>query len=362
MIANLAKVKSVPIEQVAAHRGIKLDRHNKACCPIHSEKTPSFHINVRKQFFKCFGCGASGDSIALVMALDNCDFFRAAEIIAGIGGFDIEFDELQREKYLQKREAQRGLRETLSHALEQYRLMLGQSTIGQEYLKHRSISPEIADKFLLGYAPRDKWQFLTDMIVGSQSPEPATAIGLLREKEKGGFYDAFIDRLIFPYLNEYGEPVSLAGRTCLPEEDRKKKGIPKTLKGNNTSLFENSSYLYGLYQAEAAIKLHGCAIIVEGEMDVLSFHQAGADNTVGIGNSELKEPQCRVLKRYTDSLVFVPDHDVKENGKNPGFEMFEKNLRTALAHGFSVYIYELPPGMDPDDYAKTFEPVEEIDR
>jgi len=350
MISNLSQIKEVPIDTVIS-RYTKLLKGDFACCPIHNEKSPSLKIYKKTNSFKCFGCGAGGDAITLVQKVESGDFFRAVEIVAGIGGITVEISETDKEALKERKEKQRNLQDTLTWALDQYALTLDQSEVAKDYLDQRGIAIETAHSFGLGFAP-DGWGFLSDRIVGIQNPEHATALGLIAEKEKGGFYDRFRSRIIFPYHSHTdGSPVSLAGRTVLPPDQEK----VKTLKGNNTPMYANGAYLFGLYQALEHIRRERYAIMVEGEMDVLQMHQAGARNTIGIGNNGFKEEQARLLKRMgVESLLFIPDHDIKDNDRNPGFDAFENNLKLSLTHGFRVELLELPAGMDPDDWAKQF--------
>jgi DNA primase len=350
MINNLHLIKEVSVLDVIA-RYAKIERGNFACCPIHNEKTSSLKIYTKTNTFKCFGCGAAGDAISFVQKMERWDFLQAVEEVAKVGGIELELSEADRESWKEQKEKQRNLQETLTWATSQYRLYLEQSEDAKAYLNKRGITEETIAKFQLGFAP-NSWSYLTDMIMGSQTPEFATTIGLIKEKEKGGYFDMYRNRIIFPYLHHHsGEVQSLSGRIITTPENN----TPKTIKGLNTALHNDDSFLYGYYQAAAAIKEMRYATIVEGEMDVLQMHQAGAINTIGKGNNRMKEPQFRFLKSQgIETLLFIPDNDLKDNGKNPGFDGFESDLKLALQFNFRVDILEIPQGQDPDDFAKQF--------
>lgn len=349
MISNLEQIKQVPIADVIGRA--KIGKGNMLCCPLHGEKTPSMKVNEKKNFFKCFGCGESGDAIGYLQKLYAYDFITAVEEVAKIGGIEIEVSQDFREKYKKNNEEKKSIKECMTWAMKHYSSMLHMSESGKSYLEKRMITDESVAIFQIGFAP-NSWSYLSDMITGITTPEHAKRIGLINEKDKGGFYDCFRNRIVLPYQHHFtGEPISLAARKI----DDSNPNEPKTLKGKNTDIFQNENYLYGYYQAYPHIKKEGFAIIVEGEIDVIMMHQAGAKNTIGRGNNRIKEEQLKFLKSQgIQTLVFVPDHDVKDNGRNPGFEGFEHDLSMALSYGFRCDIYELPPSNDPDDFAKEF--------
>lgn len=174
MISNLEDLRDVSITDVVS-KWAPVKNHF-ACCPIHGEKSPSLHVNERKNFFKCFGCGAGGDAIKFVQFVEHCDFITAAERVAAIGNVAIEFDNIDREAWLQKKEKQRNLSETLHWAITQYSMYLHQSEDGKAYLAKRGITIETAETFMLGFAP-ESWSYLSSLITGIENPKLAIVHG-----------------------------------------------------------------------------------------------------------------------------------------------------------------------------------------
>lgn len=346
MISNIDAIRGISITDVISKWTTV--KKKLACCPIHNEKSPSLRVHEDKGFFKCFGCGAGGDAIKFVQLVESCDFIAAAERVAAIGNITVEYDEKNREAWIEKKEKQRSLSEVLSWSINQYSLLLGQSEIGEKYLKSRGINQQTADLFLLGYAP-DNWNYLSQLITGDDSITYATTLGLIGENKSGGLYDRFRNRLIFPYINEIGEVVSLSGRTlALPSDTN-----PKTMKGNNTVLYSNDSYLYGLYQALPAIKKQKCVHVVEGEFDAIQLYQNGVENVVACGNNRIKEEQCKLLKRFTTKVVLIPDNDSNKE-RNSGHIAVLDNLKLLYKYDFNVELFELPQASDPDSFCKDF--------
>lgn len=360
MITNLEKIKQVPIEDVIG-RFVKLKR-GIGLCPFHGEKTPSFHVYKKSNVFKCFGCGESGDAISFIEKHEHKDFFQAVETVAEIGNVPVEIEEGERDAYLKKKESKRNLHETLEWALKQYSLFLDQSEVGKAYADQRGFDEETVRKWNIGVAP-DSFNYLTQQIIGISSPEHALAIGLIKEKEdKGTFYDAFRNRIIYPITNEYGHVISLTGRTIAPVTDYN----PKNINGIISDLYSASTTLFGLYQAIQGIKEFGFAIVVEGPADVISMHQAGATNTVGKLGSFFTREQAALLKRYTDHVCFMPDIDrKKKDGKlveGPAVIKAEDDIRTAMKCGFQkVEVFIIPHDIlsdkstDPDDFARNYQ-------
>lgn len=354
MITNLDAIRAVDIRDVVG-KFLPLKK-NSAPCPFHNEKTPSFQVVPKLNIFKCFGCGEGGDVIRFVEKYKGLDFVQAIELVAEIGNISVEIDESQREEYNKKKELTKSLRETLEWAISAYKNQLVNNQAAKLYIStYRGINDEMIAKFGLGFAPSE-WYFLSNQIIGKQSPAPAVSIGLIKEKDNGKHIDRFRNRIIFPFYNEFGELIGLNGRTI----DKVTQTNPKALKGNNTDLFKAEGFVYGLYQAMPAIKKKKQVALVEGELDVIQMHQAGVDNTAGIGRSILSEEQVRnLMKAEIKNVLLIPDNDEAKDGKKPGIEGAIKNIRLLAAFGLKIEIFIIPDRQDgqkqdPDDFAKAF--------
>jgi DNA primase len=341
---SIDAIRSLDIVDVIG-RFVTLDKHNKACCPIHNEKTPSFSVSKVKQIFKCYGCGAGGDLITFVKKFKKCDFVEAIEIIADLeqiilvqeGNFDLE-------SYQKAKAERKGLREILNSVHDQYRKQLLQPEYKSalDYWIKRGYSEEVISIWGLGYAPYLMGFITRSLTLEGYLPQ-AIKLGLVKEKEDKLHQDVYINRVIIPILDEYGELVTFAGRII---EDNKK--YAKYINGSVSPLYNKSKTLFGLYQAIPSITKLGYAILTEGYTDVISMHTAGATNTVAACGTSLTDDMVRLLKRYTTHVVVMRDAD------SAGENAEDKDIAKLLQFGFKVEIFPLDDGKDPDDFAKEF--------
>lgn len=344
---SIALVRDLSIVDVAGMY-VQLKRGDKACCPIHGEKTPSFSINRQKNIFKCFGCGAGGDGIRLVQMIDNLDFMGAVELLAGKFNIPLEYARnYDNEAYQKQREEKKSLRDILNEAHKKYMQLLAHPTAGakaREYItKQRGYNEDVITYWNLGFAP-DEWRTLSAEYAKTGLLPKAVKLGLSKEKDQGNAYDVYRNRIIFPILNENGELLTFAGRTLSEVTDVN----PKYINGAQSELYNKSATLFGLYQAIPGIRKTGYAILCEGYTDVISMHTAGAVNTVASCGTSLTKEQCILLKKYTSYVMLIRDGDAA------GREAAERDMPLLLEQGFKVDLVLLERDQDPDDMARPF--------
>ena len=309
-----------------------------ACCPFHSEKTPSFTVSPTKQFYHCFGCGAHGTAIGFLMEYGGKSFPDAVEELARDVGLEVPRVEAP------GRAARRNQTEDLSGLLLEaarfYRARLKDSPRAIEYLKGRGLTGPVAARFGIGYAP-DDWQPLASAVPDYQDKALETS-GLVIAGEGGKRYDRFRDRIMFPIHDSSGRVIGFGGRIL-------DQGEPKYLNSPETPLFAKGHELYGLFQARPAIRTAGKVVVVEGYMDVVALAQHGVEYVVATLGTATTSIHVQKLLRMTDCVVFCFDGD--DAGRRAAWRALENTL-PALADGKDVRFLFLPEGEDPDDFIR----------
>lgn len=326
------------VEVVGAYVPLKQRGSNYfGLCPFHQEKTPSFSVNPKLGIFKCFGCGAGGDVFAFIQQIEGVSFVEAVRLLAERAGIPLP----------QSEEAGEDEREPLFQALRFaarfYFTQLTHETSGKlarAYLKSRGVRPATAQRFGLGYAPK-AWDALATAAVASGFRlEVFEQAGLvLPRRERGGFYDRFRHRLMFPIFSHVGKVVGFAGRLLEPDPEQ-----PKYINSPETPVYQKGRVLYGLYQARHAIRKLEEAILVEGYTDVIALHQAGIEHTVATSGTALTLEQVRLLARYAKRILLLYDADPA------GEQAALRSIDLCLAQGLPVYVVVLPAGEDPDSF------------
>lgn len=307
-----------------------------ACCPFHNEKTPSFTVSQSKQFYHCFGCGAHGTAIGFMMEHGGMGFVEAVEELAKSVGLTVP-----REASAQpQQKVAPDLYELMQAAARYYRGQLRQSPHAIDYLKRRGMSGEIAARFGIGYAP-DGWQNL-ERAVADYQDKSLLETGLVIVNDEGRRYDRFRDRIMFPIQNARGQVIGFGGRVL-------DKGEPKYLNSPETPLFEKGRELYGLYQAQKAIRAEGLALVVEGYMDVVSLAQLGVEYAVATLGTATTPFHVQKLLRMTDQVVFCFDGDAA--GRRAAWRAMENSL-PHLQDGKQLRFLFLDPEHDPDSYIR----------
>jgi len=327
----------------------KAGANYKACCPFHNEKSPSFTVSPSKQFYHCFGCGASGSAISFLMEYDHMEFREAIEKLASNAGMEIP-EEAQ--GYQKKSTAIQGidLYQLMEQVNEFYQTQLRTHTDKQQaidYLQRRGLSGEVAKRFELGFSP-DGWDNLMS-VLGSTAPAQKALLdtGMLTQNEKKRTYDRFRHRIMFPIHDHRGRVVGFGGRVLDQKEPQ--TGNPKYLNSPETPIFHKGSELYGLYAARGAIKDADSVLVVEGYMDVVALAQAGIDNAVATLGTATTPMHLQRLFRHSPNITFSFDGD--RAGKAAGWKALETCL-PLLQDGYQISFLFLPDGEDPDTMVK----------
>lgn len=323
-------------------RHVKLKRagaNHVACCPFHSEKTPSFTVSPVKQFYHCFGCGAHGTAVGFLMEHSGMGFVEAVKELAQSVGMKVP-EEPRSET--EQRRAEHGvtLYEVLLQAAQHYRGRLKDAPQAIAYLKQRGLSGDIAKRFGIGYAP-DEWQGLAAAFSdynGQALPEA----GLVKTSDEGRRYDVFRNRIMFPIVDVRGNVIGFGGRVL-------GEGEPKYLNSPETPVFEKGRELYGLYQARRAIRDAGRVLVVEGYMDVVALAQAGVEYAVATLGTATTPLHVQKLLRQADEIVFSFDGDAA--GRKAAWRALENSL-SQLTDGKQIRFLFLPEGEDPDTYVR----------
>jgi len=309
-----------------------------ACCPFHSEKTPSFSVSPTKQFYHCFGCGAHGTAIGFLMEHAGKTFPDAVEDLARDAGLTVP--RIEREGERERRAEGDDLNEVLLAAARFFRARLKESPAAIDYLKTRGLTGEIAARFGVGYAP-DAWQGLAAAFPKYDDPA-LDAAGLVISGEGGKRYDRFRDRVMFPIHDTRGRVIGFGGRVL-------GAGEPKYLNSPETAVFSKGRELYGLFLARNAIRDAGRVVVVEGYMDVVALAQHGVEYAVATLGTATTPTHAQKLFRLTDAVVFCFDGD--NAGRKAAWRALENTL-PVLADGKNASFLFLPDGEDPDDFVR----------
>ncbi len=308
-----------------------------ARCPFHTEKSPSFSVNRSKQFFHCFGCGASGNSISFLMDFGHLSFVEAVEDLAAFAGVSVRMDSNGKE--LQKPAGQNlgNLYLLMEQVANYYVEELRKNAVAIDYLKSRQVKGEIARDFMLGYAP-DNWggvanQFDQKLLVEA---------GLVVVKDDGKVYDRFRNRIMYPIRDKRSRIVGFGGRVL---DD----SLPKYLNSPETSLFHKGKEVYGLYELLAKNPKPQRILIVEGYMDVIALAQYGINYSVAALGTAASQAHLDLLFRFTSEIVFCFDGD--KAGREAAWKVMEAAF-SSLKDGRSCRIMLLPEQHDPDSFIR----------
>ena len=315
----------------------KAGRNFKGLCPFHSEKHPSFFVFPEQQSWHCFGaCGTGGDIFSFVMKKEGIDFGQALRVLAQRGGVTLSPREAPSKAEDEKRERLFQINEA---AAEYYYHILSATKAGataRSYLTKRNIMPETIKEFRLGFSP-DAWETIKDYLLGKGYTEKELVeAGLIIEKEEGGSYDRFRNRLMFPICDIQGRVTGFGARVL---DD----SLPKYINSPQTPIFDKSNSQYGIDKAKSAIRKKDLVIIVEGYMDVLTAHQHSWQNVVGSMGTSLTEKQVEGIKRLTNNITLALDADLA------GEEATLRGRAILAYSNIEANVILLPPGKDPDE-------------
>jgi DNA primase len=308
-----------------------------ACCPFHTEKTPSFNVIAKKQFYHCFGCGASGNAISFVMQYLNLGFVEAVETLAARAGMQVPREGIDKEK----EKLSGNLYQLLQRVANFYQHTLKTSgQIAVNYLKNRGVSGEVARTYQIGYAPPG-WHTLLQQFKSNEKELVDT--GMLIQKDDGSTYDRYRQRITFPIHDRHGRIIGFGGRALESEQK------PKYLNSPETVLFQKSRELYGLHQIISAKSSMDSIIIVEGYMDVIALAQHGIVNCVATLGTATSIQHIQLLSKHTKRIIFCFDGD--QAGRQAAWRGLESAL-PQLNDGIEVSFVFLPDGHDPDSLVR----------
>ena len=314
----------------------KTGKNYVGLCPFHSEKTGSFTVSPDKQLFHCFGCGEGGNVFSFIMKIESLSFIEAAEELGGKIGIAVEkpsaasvASKLSKEKSY----------DAVLLAAKFYRKCYAEDAgkAAREYVEQRGISEETAKIFGLGFAPEGWDNLFKHLIARGVDPKVIEQAGLtLPREEKDGFYDRFRNRLMFPVFDARGRVVAFSGRAVKNEE-------PKYLNSPDTPVYHKGETVFGLSLTKDAIKEEKLAVLVEGNVDVVSVYQAGIKNVAAPLGTALTPLQCKLLARFADTIVLAFDADAA------GEAATERSIEILRDQGLKVKIAEIKGAKDPDE-------------
>jgi DNA primase len=325
----------------------------KGLCPFHAEKTPSFHVHEQRQFFHCFGCGEKGDVFTFLTKIEQRSFMEILRDLAQQAGIDLPErpqSPAERKAAAEAESERERMMRTIEVATAFFEAQLASpgGAAARAYVASRGLSAEVGQRFRLGFAPAS-WDALQKHLAGKQVPaQVAERLGLVGTGERG-HYDFFRDRVMLPVLDRQRRAVGFSSRLLDPQaKDRKYVNSP------DSPLFHKKENLYGLHAAQSAILKTGRAVIVEGNFDVLSLHDAGIEEAVAPMGTALTAEQVRLLTRAgARQLILVFD------GDKAGARAGEKAIPLLadlglfeLGDSHDVRVARLSSG-DPDDYVRT---------
>ena len=316
------------------HLGRRSGSNMFGLCPFHNEKTPSFSVNPDKQIYHCFGCGKGGDVISFIMEVENLTFPEAVEKLARRAGMAMPEQEFD----AQSRKKARIIalnRDAAAFFYSQLSTPAGKAAC--DYMIKRQISPVTAKNFGLGCAP-DTWTGLIDAMreKGYSELEMFDA-GLVKRGKNGGFYDAFRNRLMFPVIDVTGKVIGFSGRIL-------GDGEPKYLNSPETAVFSKSNNLFAMNLAKKSKS--GYIILSEGNIDVVSLHQAGFDSAVASLGTSLTREQAKLISRYTNQVIIAYDND------GAGIKAAQRAIEIFEKLDVKVKILRMNGAKDPDEFIK----------
>jgi len=315
-------------------------RNMKGLCPFHGEKTPSFMVNPDRGTWKCFGCGEGGDVFTFLEKIEGLDFVEALEKLAKRAGIVLE------KKFSGQKDKQKETLLAINEATKDFYHKILTShpvaTKSREYLKQRGLKTEDINTFELGYAP-NSWDSLLNMLVKKGfSLSDIAMSGLVISKDRGGFYDRFRGRVMFPIRDIAERLVGFTGRTMTSD--------PKEAKYVNTPetpIFSKRNLLYGIHLTRQFITKENSVVLVEGQFDMISAYLAGTKNVVATGGTALTDGQLRVIKRLAENVLMCFDSDTAGDAAS------RRGIELAENVGLVVKMVTLAGAKDPDEMVKT---------
>lgn len=339
-IKDAAKVEEVVGDFVSLHRK---GGNYWGCCPFHNEKTPSFSVSPAKGFFKCFGCGESGNAVGFLMKHEHYTYPEALQWLAKKYNIEIQEQELSEEQ--KQRNSERDVLYHVSDFAQQYFVSnlfddeMGRA-VGLSYFHKRGLNDDVIKAFGLGYC-LDEWRAFTDHArKNGYSDTVLEKTGLTIFKEDGKYYDRFRGRVTFPIFSISGRVLGFSCRILTSD-----KTAAKYVNSPDSDIYNKGHILYGIYQAKAEIIRQDKCYLVEGNLDVVSMHQSGVKNTVASCGTALTTEQIRLIRRFTNNVTILYDGDAA------GIKATKRAVNMLYSEGMKVRMVLFPDGEDPDSYA-----------
>ena len=325
----------------------KAGRDYQACCPFHHEKTPSFTVSEKKQFYHCFGCGAHGNAISFLMDYDKLEFVEAIEELAAMAGLEVPYEKRARSDNQRPQvgyQTKRNLYELMQKIAQFYQTQLPLNIPAQSYLQQRGLSAEIIARFQIGFVPNALDTVLREFGTNREEQQKLLDLGMLSRNERGNIYDKFRHRIMFPIRDKRGRTVAFGGRVLGDEK-------PKYLNSPETITYHKGSELYGLYEALQVDDEPAKLLVVEGYMDVVALAQFGVDYAVASLGTSTTSEQIQLLFRSTEQVICCYDGD--RAGRDAAWRALE-NALPYLQDGRQIKFIFLPDGEDPDSYIRRY--------
>jgi len=312
-------------------------------CPFHSEKNPSFTVSQEKQLFHCFGCGEGGNVFAFIMKIENIGFAEAAEELGSKIGIAVSKPTASGVSRTEKEKLYEVTLLAAKFFRSSFEEARGQAA--RDYLRQRGIDEKTAKTFGLGYAPEGWDHLFRHLISRGVAPNLIEKAGLTLPREgKDGYYDRFRNRLMFPILDTRSRVIAFSGRSLKDEE-------PKYLNSPDTPIYHKGEIIFGLSLTKDEIKTEKAAVLVEGNLDLLSAYQAGITNVAAPLGTALTVSQCKLLARFADTVVLAFDAD------SAGGAATERSIELLRGQGLKVKVAELKGAKDPDELIRKAGPA-----
>lgn len=314
----------------------------RANCPFHHEKTPSFIVSPEKQIWHCFGCGKGGDIFSFVMEMDGLNFVETLRALAPKAGVVLK-------KQDPKLTSQRNrLLDIVEFSKNYYHKILLESplaALARKYLAERGLTEETQEEWQIGFGP-DSWDDLINLLIkkGYKENEIFSAGMSIKKEGTGKFYNRFRGRIMFPINDVNGNTTAFSARVS-PEKEAEEK-LGKYINNPQTMIYDKSKILFGLDKAKREIKNKDFAIIMEGQMDVITAHQNGYKNAVASSGTALTAEQLILLKRYSENIALAFDMD------KAGEMAADRGIKEAMAAEMNTKVILIPNGKDPDECIK----------
>jgi len=324
----------------------KAGKNYQACCPFHTEKSPSFSVSQDKQFYHCFGCGEHGNAISFLMEFDRLEFPDAIEELASHYSMEVPREEnnqspaqqLKQQKAYQQKQDDYELMTNIGRFYQQQLKVAVDKTTAIDYLKGRGLSGEIVKRFGIGYIS-DAWDgMMKSFATNKQVTQQLIDLGMAIQGDKNKPYDRFRGRIMFPIHDKRGRAIGFGGRVL-------SDGTPKYLNSPETRIYHKGQELYGLYEAKQANKQLNRLVVVEGYMDVVALAQHGVNYAVASLGTATTPEQLQTLFRTVKEVICCYDGD--RAGRDAAWRAMD-NALPLIQDGYSLKFVFLPDGEDPD--------------